>query len=239
MTAPIGATAAPTIEYHPDAPRPSFVWAAQLPLNWRYVDTHPAKWRTCAERLADDYLPGVRLSSPQKKTVKAQLEQTIAQAQNAGVLVVLILPGLEGEDASAATLLLRWVDSSPSPASVIATQRQMQAHNPIVERTGRGESYVFVSKTGLVGPVTDRRTSYTHQAFLPVAGTNWTLVVSGSAPSEETGAAIASVVRRLVSSVRTYADTAGQRVIEPAASGEDVESVEGVVVLMGAEGSVK
>lgn len=239
MTAPLTATSPPTIEYHPDAPRPSWAWGAQLPLNWRYVDTHPARWRTCVDRLADDYLPGVRLSSPQKKAVKAQLEQAVAQAQKAGVLVLLVLPGMEGEAASAATLLLRWVDSSPSPASVIAAQRQLQAKDPVVERTGRGDSFVFASTTGLVGPVTDRRTFYTHQAFLPVAGTTWTLVVSGTAPSEETGAAVANVVRRLVSSVRTYTDTAGQRVNDFTGIGGADDSADGVAVLMGAEGSVR
>ena len=44
-------TDSPTIEYHPDAPRPSFMWTAQLPLNWRLVDTQPSRWRVCVDRL--------------------------------------------------------------------------------------------------------------------------------------------------------------------------------------------
>ncbi len=97
----------PLVRFHPDAPRPPFLWSAQLPVTWRVLDTHPAQWRLTVERVADDYLGGVRLSSAQKRAVKQQLEQVVQQCQKAGVLVALVLPGVIGEDVSAATLLFR------------------------------------------------------------------------------------------------------------------------------------
>ncbi|WP_257160273.1 hypothetical protein [Corynebacterium cystitidis] len=206
----------PLVRFHPDAPRPPFLWSAQLPVTWRVIDTHPAQWQLTVERVADDYLGGVRLSSAQKRAVKQQLEQVVQQCQKAGVLVALVLPGVVGEDVSAATLLFRWVDSSPAPASIVAAERQLQGKAPVVEQTGRGDSFVFASMTGQVGPVSNRRTAYTYQALLPVAGTSWTLMVSGSAPSQDTGEIVADVVRRVVASVRPYPDTVGETLFDGA-----------------------
>ncbi|WP_257203431.1 hypothetical protein [Corynebacterium cystitidis] len=220
-SSPPGSSGAPLARFHPDAPRPPFMWSAQLPVTWRVIDTHPAQWQLTVERVADDYLPGVRLSSAQKRAVKQQLEQVVQQCQKAGVLVVLVLPGVVEDDVSAATLLFRWVDSSPAPASIMAAERQLQGKAAVVEQTGRGDSFVFVSMTEQVGPLSNRRMAYTYQALLPVAGTSWTLMVSGSAPNQDTGEIVADIVRRVVASVRTYPDTVGETLFDDAGDPDD------------------
>lgn len=215
----------PWVRYHPDAPRPGFVWNVRLPSSWRVVDIHPARWQVVVKRLADDYVPGVRLSAAQKRLVEQQLGQLVEQAQKAGALLVLVLPGVVDGEVSAATVVLRWADSAPIPASVISAERQLAgSRSCVVENTGRGDSYVFASATSQVGPVTDRRTAYTYQGFLPVASTTWTLAVSGSAPSEDTGEIVADIVRRIISSVRVFPDTVGEQVFDVTDQGSDCDT---------------
>ncbi|GAA1475509.1 hypothetical protein P4N68_01500 [Corynebacterium felinum] len=201
------------VDYHPDAPRPPFIWTAQLPTTWRFIETHPSRWKIAATRLADDYLPGVRLRSADKRAVLRQIEETVAQAQKTGVLMALVLPGIVEEELSAAVLLLRWIDSHPAPASIVAAQRELAQKNPQIERTGAGDSYVLVSHTLPTGPLTQRRTAYNHQAFYPIPNTTWTLVVSGSAPNEQLGELVADCVRRVITSVRAHPDTEGEQLI--------------------------
>lgn len=201
------------------------MWSASLPSTWRIIETHPARWKVCAERLVQDYIPGMRLSASDRRAVMAKLEEVVAQSQKAGVLLALVQPGIVDEKVSAVTLLLRWVDTTPSPASVLAIEKELTGKDPKVERTGSDVPYVFVSTSHQAGPITDRRTVITHQAYVPVSGTSWTLAVSATAPNKETSDSVAAIVRRVVEGIKVYPDTAGERIFAEPAAEDDVAMV--------------
>lgn len=191
------------VDLPPDSPRPPFTWTVSLPLNWRLVDLHPSRTDSVVANLLrdDDLVPGVRLSSAERRQMKEALLSMAKQAREAGTLLALVFPGIDNGVVAAVTLLIRWVDSSPNVASVMSAQIQFGGDDTSVERTGKGASYVLRSSESLTGPVTDRRTAYTHQAFLPIASTTWTAVVSATAPSVETSEDTKNVVKRVTSSL--------------------------------------
>ena len=133
--------------------------------------------------------------------MKEALLSMAKQAREAGTLLALVFPGIENGVVAAVTLLIRWVDSSPNVASVMSAQNQFGEDDTSVERTGKGASYVLRSSESLTGPVTDRRTAYTHQAFLPIPSTTWTAVISATAPSAETSEDTKNVVKRVTGSL--------------------------------------
>lgn len=186
----------------PDAPRPQFVWTVSLPLTWRAIDLHPQRTDASIANIMrdDDLVPGVRLKSAQKRELKAAITDMATQAREAGAIWVLALPGVHEEHVSVVTLLLRWSDSAPRQASVLDIQRQLGADTS-VEPTLNGESFVLRSATSLAGPVTQRRTVHTHQAFVPVPSTTWTLAVSATAPDADTGEDVKAIVSRVAASV--------------------------------------
>ena len=46
------------LSLHPQAFRPNFLWTAQLPTSWAFLDTHPASWQRQAERIIDQFYSG-------------------------------------------------------------------------------------------------------------------------------------------------------------------------------------
>lgn len=83
------------IELNPNVPRPNFLWYISLPLApWKFLDTHPAHADTCIDRLSGDFVPGMRLRAGDRKVVRRRLGEVIAAAQEAGVLLGLVLPGV-------------------------------------------------------------------------------------------------------------------------------------------------
>lgn len=196
----------------PDAPRPLFVWTVSLPLGWRVIDLDPRCTDASIANILrdDDVVPGVRLKSAQKRQLKEALASMAAEARKAGAVWVLVLPGVQEDYVSAVTLLLRWSDSAPRSASVLEIQRQLGADVTSVEPTLNGESYVLHSSSSLAGPVTDRRTVYTHQAFVPVPSTTWTLAVSATAPDADTGEDVKAIVGRVAASVVAWPEITEQ-----------------------------
>ncbi|WP_314858064.1 hypothetical protein, partial [uncultured Corynebacterium sp.] len=98
-----------SIELNPNVPRPNFLWYISLPLApWKFIDTHPAHADACIDRLSGDFVPGMRLRAGDRKVVRRRLGEVIAAAQEAGVLLGLVLPGvLESGEVSSAAVLLR------------------------------------------------------------------------------------------------------------------------------------
>lgn len=207
VEAPITGVALP-----PDAPRPQFVWTVSLPLTWRAIDLHPQRTDASIANIMrdDDLVPGIRLKSAQKRQLKDAMTDMATQARDAGAVWVLALPGVHEEHVSVVTLLLRWSDSAPRQASVLDIQRQLGADTTGVEPTLNGDSYVLHSSTSLAGPVTQRRTVHTHQAFIPVPSTTWTLAVSATAPDADTGADVKAIVSRVAASLVAWPDITEQ-----------------------------
>ncbi|MDO5670445.1 MAG: hypothetical protein Q4G50_10605 [Corynebacterium sp.] len=224
----------PLLEFHPAAPRPDLLWRVQLPTSWLLLDTHPDTWQVRAERLSEDYLPGHRFRAAEKRLIREQLSHTVRAAQDGGVLLTLVLPGLlEDGTVSAATLLLRWEDAAPRRASLAPAQRAFAHQDPQLQRTPEGHSWLAVSQEALSGPLTQRRPVYTHQGFLPLPDSSWTLIVSGSAPTAELADSVRDVVARLINSVRIVPEGQGERILADVA-----ETSDGLEVAAHADGLV-
>lgn len=205
----------PLLSLPQHAPRPPFVWSAHLPTTWRFIDVDPARTDASVANLLrdDDLVPGVRLSSAQRRAMQQSFKEMATQAREAGILLALVLPGVDNGEISAVPLLLRWIDTAPAPASVLSAQQQLGAKaEASVASTNAGGSFLLASEQGLAGPLTQRRTVYHHQAFVPIASSTWTLAISSTAPSEDVSAEVRDIVVRVASSVVAHTDLAASEV---------------------------
>ena len=136
------------IELNPNVPRPNFLWYISLPLApWKFLDTHPAHADTCIDRLSGDFVPGMRLRAGDRKVVRRRLGEVIAAAQEAGVLLGLVLPGvLESGEVSSAAVLLRWHSVAPERACVDPVLSKFSRDNPQVATLDGGGKFVIVER---------------------------------------------------------------------------------------------
>ncbi|KGM18445.1 hypothetical protein CAURIC_00590 [Corynebacterium auriscanis] len=217
------------IQFHPDAPRPRFMWQADLPTTWVYLDTHPEASVRQAEIIAENYIPGHRFKRAEQKLIIRQLESAIIAARKAKALLTLILPGVnEAGEPSAATLILRWYDSSPDMSSMATIKRAFEKKSAVMEEatTTKGSAYVMTAETTKTGPLDNRRDAYHRQAFIPLAGTTWTLVASGTTPDPDSDAVMKDAISRLVNSIKAYPESYGERLPDVETLGEDEQTVQ-------------
>lgn len=199
---------ATSVQFHPDAPRPRFPWRASLPSSWIYLNTHPDSSKFQTQLIAENYIPGHRFSRSEQKLIVRQLEETISAARKSKVLLALIQPGVDSNgQPTAATLLLRWYDSSPDYASLATVKEAMSnqtasAHTEVTEcTTPQSVAYLMTSRVQNTGSITERRQIFHQQAFLPLPASTWTLVISGSTPDADSNAAMRDIVIRITNSV--------------------------------------
>lgn len=188
------------LSLHPQAFRPNFLWTAQLPTSWAFLDTHPASWQRQAERIIDQFYSGQRLKS----------------AQGNKVLLSFVLPGtLDDGEMSACTLLVRWQSFSPQSASMTIVDTAFSGREGFEHRTTDNDAaYALFGGRSQIGPLTDRRTIWNYQAALPVPSTSWVAMVSGVAPEEGLAPTIRDMVIRLTNSINTFPELTG-RVLDP------------------------
>ena len=210
------------VELPPDAPRPSFLWNIHLPLlMWRFIDLHPSHRDACIDRLSGDFVPGMRLRAGDRRVVRRRLGEVIAAAQEAGVLLGLVLPGvLESGEVSSAVVLLRWHSVAPERACVDPVLSRFSRDDPQVVTLDGGGEFVVVERESVAGSVTDRRRVFHVEGFVPVVGSSWFLVVSASVPEVGMVGDVRAVVERMIQSLRVYPDITGQPVTQ-AIHGED------------------
>lgn len=220
------------LEFHPAAPRPNMVWTVSLPTNWAFLDTRPDAWSRSMDRIIDDFYLGRRLRPAERRTLREKVEATVKGAQEAKVLMSFLLPGAtdEGEVATS-SLFLRWANTAPRRAGLRMITDTFAAGKDLSSHQSRfGQSYAMFSEVVKVGPYTDRRDMWNHQAFIPVESTTWTLLVSASAPSEGTSEPVRQVVARVAESFRAYLahDGESSTLFAPEAAGDIVvDSSEG------------
>ncbi|WP_290259090.1 hypothetical protein [Corynebacterium felinum] len=194
-------------EFHPEAPRPDFTWTVHLPSSWHLLETHPDLALESTATLANASLAHTTMEEQQRTLVLRHLEETITQAQNLRVLMAMVLPQWDKDEFQTGFVVLRWVDSFPMYASVSSTQQQLEAFDPKVKLTDAGGYFVALSRSYLGNdPAHPDRMHYSHQAFVPLPGTTWTLVVSGSAPTSSLSAIVEHMVQRIAASLRAYSD---------------------------------
>lgn len=196
------------LQWHPDALRPPFRWAIDLPTDWSVLDTHPARWKRQAERITDDAFGGIRLRAAHRREVLDYLTSVVAAAQNAKMMLVLMKVGLsqDGSTPEALGLTLRWASSSPLLASM-ATITGMKGAPVTQITTARGLA---------AGIRTDHRretrggeltTVSSVQGFLPMPGTSWTLILTTTAPRTDLDDSLIALVTRCLGSVHILDST--------------------------------
>ena len=184
------------LSLHPQAFRPNFLWTAQLPTSWAFLDTHPASWQRQAERIIDQFYSGQRLKSAQRKAIYARLEEAVKAAQDNKVLLSFVLPGtLDDGKISACTLLVLWQSFSPHSASMTIIDAVFSGHEGFEH-------------------LTERRTIWNYQAALHVPSASWVAMVSGAAPEEGLAPTIWDMVIRPTNSINTFPELTG-RVLDP------------------------
>lgn len=212
------------IQFDPGATRPSFLWKVSLPTNWIYVNTHPEASIHQVQSIAEDFIPGRRFRRSEQKQIARQLQATIDAARKGRYLLTLILPGLnEKSEPSAATLFLRWYDSAPDYSSIGTVQRAFEASTALVEEqsSSQGSAYLTAANVTQTGPLSDRRSAYHRQAFIPVADTTWTLVASGTTPDADTDKDMAAVITRIANSVEVFPHISGAAIGDDAFADAD------------------
>ncbi len=201
-----------------NAPHPPFTWQVALPDAWALLDTHPSTWQRSLDRLVDERLAGQRLRAADRREVLSQLEDLVVSAQRGGVLLSLVHFGpsshsgpLSGGGLASAGLHLAWYDSAPELAS-LATVRQAAGRQGIVEeiQTAAGpvvlqRDHVMVTPPGL----TTRRGLTSLQAFLPLRGRTWTVVVATASAHPELTDPLRELVLVVAGSVRLRDPAAG------------------------------
>lgn len=194
----------PGIEWHPDALRPAFDWRVQLPTDWAFLDTHPARWKRQNERIVDDYFGGRRVSAKVRKELVRALTDAVAAAQQKKVLLTLIKPGISADGRIENIVLnLAFTSSAPRLASMAPIRRAFDAGEAFEERTTpTGNAYGLTVLRRRQRDGTEVREVVAVQAFYPFAATPWTLAVNVTSPQTDLEPQLRDLVIRCVASVR-------------------------------------
>lgn len=212
--------------FHAAAMRPNFLWLAELPTNWAFLDTRPEQWERRVEWILDNYYSrGRRLRPAERKKIKARLAETIQAAQDNKILLMFLLPGIaEGGELSACTLSVRWQSFSPQSASLKLLETAFSGRENLEKKkTSEGRPYLLFGGSTQVGPVTERRTVWSNQAVVPVTTTPWAMMVTGMAPDEQTSELVRGIVDRLVNSVKVFPDETGPLLKQRAVDANEIQ----------------
>ena len=175
------------LEWHPDAVRPPFEWTMELPSDWTVVDTHPAAWKNRVERIIDDVFAGRRLSSAQRRDVRGYLSGVVASSQKAKIMLTLVRFGVdESERPESVGLTVRWASNAPRMASLATVRNGLSNAGQVEEFTGVNGARMIVRRerrSQVSGGTTEKVTHL--QGFLPVPGSQWTLIATMSTTRED------------------------------------------------------
>lgn len=182
-----GAQLTTETELHPDALLPPFQWDIALPTDWALVPTHPAHWQRQVDRVVDDYFAGKRLPTRVRRQVTDTLGAYVATAQKQKILLSLVKVGVDAQTSEVrnTSMQLMWTTSAPAPASMSPVRRSMEAIRGRAEEltTPAGTAFGLVSVTRRNPMDPSSPDLQVVQAFHPVPGTTWTLVLSITTPA--------------------------------------------------------
>jgi hypothetical protein len=189
---------------------PPFGFRIEGPDDWALLETAPDRWRRSVERLLDPPGGTGRLPASARRDAAGILEDLVAVAQRTGVLLCLVkLARDAGGRLFHGSLTLTWYDSGPVPAD-LAFARLVVGRAEDVEEldtpTGPGLLHRATEAVpprwrDLFGGVS----AHTAQALVPVPGTGWTALVSGTTSDAGHADLLAGLVCRMAGSLRVAA----------------------------------
>jgi hypothetical protein len=189
---------------------PPFGFRIEGPDEWALLETAPNRWRRSLERLLDPPGGEGRLPAPTRREAAGVLEDLVAVAQHAGVVLCLVKLGRDRAGRLFyGSLTLSWYDSTPVPAD-LAFARLVAGEGDGVEELDTPTGPGLLQRTAEAVPPEWRElfgaeTAHAAQAFVPVPETRWTALVSGTTSDPGHADLLASLVRRMAGSLRVAA----------------------------------
>jgi hypothetical protein len=188
---------------------PPFGFRIEGPDDWVQLETAPNRWRRSVERLLDP--PGAtdRLPAPARRRAAEILEDLVAVAQHTGVPLCLVRLGRDADGRPFyGSLTLSWYDSAPVPADLAFAQLVVGQEDVEELDTPTGPG-LLQRTTEQVPPqwrdLFGAAATHAAQALVPVPGTHWTALVSGTTSSPCHTDLLAALVRRMAGSLRVAA----------------------------------
>jgi hypothetical protein len=214
--------------------RPAFGFGVEGPEGWHLLRTAPEHWQADVRRLVHllDDVPtadggvGRTLVERTRRELTQALTDTVAAAQRSGVVLTLVAfrgPGPVVDDApedraSVMTLSLGFLDGTPQPASLELARSVAEGDrgpDTVLRELPTPEGVAVLREDLLEAPVGSDLTfspdgrHASAQAFLPLAGTPWTAVVSGTASRTTDAATLAALVTRTTTTFRREVPSRG------------------------------
>jgi hypothetical protein len=188
--------------------RPPFAFRVRGPDDWMLLDTAPNAWKRSVERiLADRAVELGRLPGRQRRQLATLLEDTVAAAQQTGVVLCLVkLARDAGDRLFCGSLALSWYDSTPLRAD-LGFARLAAGDAGRVEELDTPAGPALLRREALGQPVPALEpfgdgAAHSVQAFLPIAGTGWTALVTGTVGRADHADLLDLLVRRMAGSLR-------------------------------------
>ena len=188
--------------------QPPFAFRIEGPDDWMLLETAPNTWERSVERLlADRAVELGRLPGGQRRQLLALLEDMVAAAQQTGVVLSLVKLA---RDASGrlfcGSLALSWYDAAPVRAD-LAFARLAAGDAGRVSELDTPAGPALLRRETLAQPIPATEpfgdgTAHSAQAFLPVPGTSWTALVTGTVGRADHAELLARLVGRMVGSLR-------------------------------------
>jgi hypothetical protein len=189
---------------------PPFDFRIEGPDDWALLETAPNRWRRSVERMLDPPGGTGRLPAPARREAAGILEDLVAVAQHTGALLCLVKLGRDaGGRLFYGSLTLSWYDSGPVPADLAFARL-------VVGEAGDVEELDTPTGPGLLHRATEAvppewrelfgdASAHSAQALVPVPGTAWTALVSGTTLDPGHADLLAGLVRRMAGSLRVAA----------------------------------
>ena len=196
--------------------RPPFAFRIEGPDDWMLLETAPNTWERSLERLLADRAAELgRLPGRHRRQLLTLLEDMVAAAQQTGVVLSLVkLARDAGDRLFCGSLALSWFDAAPVRAD-LAFARLAAGDGGRVEELDTPAGPALLRRERLPQPIPAAEllgdgASHSAQAFLPVPGTSWTALVTGTVGHAGHADLLDRLVRRMVGSLRVQRAPAGR-----------------------------
>lgn len=199
------------LELNPDASLPPFRVYLALPPQWDLLDTNPATWERSAQNLLDTTFHRARLSARERREVLAFFEQLVADCQQAGAALSMILVGRlsEGKAASLGIHLAFVEDEQPAGLGRVRESLPRTGTSQEVA-SGVGPAIMHSERTTMVPPGATELVAMTSiQIYVPIPRTKWTAVFATASAYPELTEPVRDLLTEMVAQFAADAEGDG------------------------------
>jgi hypothetical protein len=183
--------------------RPPFAFRIEGPDDWVLLETAQATWRGSVERLLDQHAGTPRMPASLRRRAVAVFEEVVAATRQTGVLLCLAKLAWDGRGQPfCGSLTLSWLDSTPVAAD-LAFARLVAGPADRLEELDTPSGRALLCGEVVQAPPGELfpgGRAWSSQAYVPVAGTTWIALISGTASGEH-AQLLGRLVRRMAGSL--------------------------------------